>query len=369
MGFVSNTLVVNVAGQDVTARFSPILIDITVVDKVGTSSDTCSIKLADANGEIFLPSKGDPIDVEIDGGEIFRGTIDEVRSAGGKGEGRTLSISAKGIDTTTKVKEPQRKHQDKKSFKDVASKWAGDAGLTVSVHDALGSIQRDYWDMRNESFLHWGRRIADEIGATFKVAGTKAAFVPANDGKTASGEDGPSVTATYGENLISWDIAPIVGRPAFEKSTVRYFDQKEGKLKEVEAEIRSEGVTAGQFHRFTGHNQEKSQKKAESEGKKSERKGAEGSVTILGTPLAQGGGKCIVSGTRPGIDGAYRIVSATHKFAKKSGYTCSLELDQPQDDAGKDSRSTPTGKAGQTGKTGNAPGNQEAGAVPSSNVG
>jgi phage protein D len=368
MLFLTSTYSVIVAGQDVTSRFDPLLTDITVTDKVGTTSDTCSLKLADPGGSISLPAKGDPIIVNIDGGEIFRGTVDEVRSAGGKSNGFTLSITGKGIDTTKKVKEPQQKHVDKKTFKDVAEKWGRDAGLTVSVHADLGSIERLYWDMRTESFIHWGRRIADEIGASFKVSGDRAAFVPANDGKTASGQEGPSVTAEWGKNLISWDIAPVVGRPTFEKATVRYFDPKEGKIKEVEAKIKSESVTAGHVVRFAGTDEGQSTAKAKSEGKKSERKGAEGSVEITGNPNAQGGGKCVLVGTRPGIDGTYRITSATHKLSKKNGYVVSLELDQPQGEAGKDDRADKTGKAGAAAKT-QAPANKEAGAIAPSNIG
>jgi uncharacterized protein len=347
VGYRRSFYQVIVAGQDVTSRFDPLLIEISVSDKVGATSDTCSIELADVDGSIMLPEKGAEILVSMgtdDGlGEVFRGTVDEVRCGGSKKGGRQLTISGKGIDTTKKVKEPRQKHKDNAKFGEVAKEWGTAAGVQISVHESLASIQRDYWDMRGESFINWGRRIADDIGASFKVSGDRGAFVPANEGSTASGQEAPTIRAAWEENLMTWDIAPVVGRPQFKKAAVRYYDTKEGKWKQEDVEITADGVTAEQTVRFSDSTKDQATTKAKSEKGKSERKGAEGSVSILGNPSAKAGGKCIVSGVRPGVDGTYRIKTATHKLSKGSGYSTSLDLDQPQGEAGKDSRSRPLG--------------------------
>ena len=333
-----------VAGQDVTARFDPLLLDLSVTDNIGATSDTCEIELADPEGSIKFPDKGDPIIVfmgvdDAGAAEVFRGTVDEVRSRGGKTNGRVMRISAKSIDTTKKVKEPKQKHKDDAKFGDVAQEWGKAAGLTVTVHGDLSSIQRKYWDMRGESFIHWGRRVADEIGAAFKVSGDRAVFVPANDGETASGQGAPSLSVVYGVNLIEWDIAPIVGRPPVKVAKVRYYDPAAGQWKEKQAETSNQGVEAEVPYRFSAPDEDQADKKAKSEGKKSERKGAEGTVEIVGDPTAKAGGKCIVVGVRPGIDGEYRIKTVTHRLQKSSGYVTSLSIDQAQGEAGKDSRS------------------------------
>jgi phage protein D len=343
MSFRSSFYQVIVAGQDVTSRFDPLLTSITVTDNVGATSDTCEIELADPEGSIKFPGKGDPIIVffgvdDAGAGEVFRGTVDEVRSRGAKSGGRYMRISAKSIDTTKKVKEPKQKHKDDAKFGDVAKEWGQGAGVQVTVHDDLASIERPYWDMRSESFIHWGRRIADEIGATFKVSGDRAVFLPANDGETASGQAAPSLSVEFGVNLLEWDIAPIIGRPAYKTSEVRWFDTKEGQWKTKKVETTNEGVQAGATHRFSSPDEKQSEGKAKSEKKKSERKGAEGSVEIVGDPSAKAGGKCVVIGVRPGIDGEYRIKTVTHKLQKSSGYVCSLSVDQAQGSAGKDER-------------------------------
>jgi len=342
MSFRKSFYRVVVAGQDVTSRFDPYLLDLNVKDELGSTSDTCEIELADKDGILRMPGKGDPLEVfmgtEDGSGEVFRGTVDEVRSSGGKQHGRKLRISAKGIDTTGKVKEPQQKHKDKSKFEAVAQEWGKAAGVTVKVHGQLASIEREYWDMRGESFIHWGRRIADELGAFFKVSGDRAMFVPTNDGQTVSGQGAPTVRAAWGDNLLEWDIAPIVGRPSYKEATVRFFDRNEGVWKQEKAQISGADVKAGSTFKFSGPDKGQAKIKADNEKKKSERKGAEGSVDIVGNPSARAGGRCIVAGIRSGIDGMYRIKSAQHRLNKKSGYLTSLTLDQAQDGAGKDSR-------------------------------
>src|SRR5512139_2998741 len=98
---------VTVAGTNITAPLLPVLISLTVSDKVGTHADTATLEIDDTDGRIVLPQLGAPVMVALgwEGGGVrvvFTGTVDEVRSSGSRGGGRTLSITAKGMDTTGK---------------------------------------------------------------------------------------------------------------------------------------------------------------------------------------------------------------------------------------------------------------------------
>jgi len=342
MGFTSSQFSLTVAGQNITSRVSPLLQSLTVKDAIGSTSDTCTIVLNDTDGEIALPDKGDPIFIMLGGkdgmAEVFRGTVDEVRCDGSKRAGRTMHISGKGIDTTGKVKEPKQKHKDKTTFGAVAKEWGGEAGLQVQVHGSLASIQRDYWSMRGESFMHWGRRMADELGAVFKVSGDRAVFVPANEDQTASGQGVGSVSAVWGENCIKYDVIPVVGRPEFKKSTVRYFDKESGSWKTEEVEVEGSKAKPGQSVRYSSANKGNSKDRAKSESKKSKRRNAGGSITILGDPSAKAGGKVTLVGARPGIDGEYTMKMVTHSLSKSGGYTTDISLERARGAAGSDSR-------------------------------
>jgi phage protein D len=75
-------------------------------------------------------------------------------------------------------------------------------------------------------------------------------------------------------------------------------------------------------------------------GKKSDsqRKSGEGSVTVTLMPGARVEGTLILKGTRPGVDGSYRIAGVTHKLDRSGGSTTELELKQPGSGVGTDSR-------------------------------
>lgn len=340
-----------VAGQDVTSRFWPVLKEVNVEDRDGLSTDSCRMSLADVDGSIKLPEESATVEVYLGDSEagvglVFTGFIDEVRSRGAKRGGRELVLSAKGMDTNSKLKEPVLRHEDDKTFGDVAQQWFQKAGVSVVVDPELAQISRPYWSMQGESPIAWGQRVAREIGATFKVQGGQAVFVKTGAGTTASGAPLPMIRAAWGDNLIDWDIAPIVSRPRFRETTARHYDPKSGKWKTVGIELTNEKRSrATSVNRFSRANEDTAKQQAEADRGRSERNGGEGSVQIIGTPDAKPEGTCIVSGARPGIDGSYRIDGVTHRLNKR-GYTVNLSLKQPQGDAGTDSRTPSSSGAG-----------------------
>lgn len=334
---------VTVDGADITSKLDPLLISLTINDQAGTHSDTADLELDDSDGVLLMPKAGAEIEIELGWqGEglsaVFKGKVDEVRSKGARGGGRTLSITAKGIDTLGKTKQPQTKHLDNKSLKDALIEVGKAAGVTdVRVDPKLASIMRDYWSLDAESFLHFGQRIAREVGGTFKVQGTRAVLALRNGGKSPSGAMLPSFHAVWGENLIVWDIAPIVGRPRVKKVKARFYDAEEAKWKKVEADVEDEDAEAEHTHRHAGADEGEAKGRTDSDKATSEREKGEGTVQVDGSAEPRPEGTCILQGARPGADGTYRIDAVKHT-AGRGGWTTELTLKQPQDSAGKDTR-------------------------------
>lgn len=322
-----------VGGIDITSRLDPYLISLDVTDNVGTHSDTVSLVLDDTDGRIVLPVKGDPIVVAIGWDaprEVFRGTVDEVRSSGGR-QGRTVNVRGKGLDTTDKAKQPQQRHFDNKSIEDMLSEAGQAAGVTtIDVDPALGSIVREYVDMRDESFAHFGERLSREIGGNFRIKGDRAEMSLRNGAYTTF------VVAEWGRNLHTWDISPALGRPAFDDAGARWYDRKEAVWKDTSASVDTD-VAAKHWPRYTNANEDEAKQRTKSDKATSERDAGEGSVTIEGDPAAIPDGLCQVVGARPGVDGTYRIDSVQHAYSR-SGFVTTLSLKQPQDGAGTDSR-------------------------------
>lgn len=357
--------IVMVDGQDISSALMPRLINLSITDKAGSSSDTVRIELDDKDGEILLPSEGATISVSLGSDNtgpavVFRGVVDEVRSSGSRNSGRVLSISGKGFDAQGKPKQPQEKHWDDKPLGDVFGEAAKLGGISdVRVDEELSSIMRPYWAMQGESFIHFGERIAREVGATFKISNDVAVLAKRNGGKSASGKPLAVVAATYGINLIAWEIAPVTGRPRYSKAKARWYDPKSGTWQTEEVEIEDENADAEFLSRYTAADANEAKQTAESRKADSERGKGEGSITIDGTADAQPEGTVTLFGARPGIDGTYRIDAVQHDFSRSSGWVTRIDLKQPQGSAGKDSRKK--SNKSRKGKTAKPPPSREGG--------
>jgi predicted phage terminase large subunit-like protein len=226
----------------------------------------------------------------------------------------------------------------KKKLSEVMQDAGKEAGFSVQVDDALGSIEREWWGMSAESFYHFGHRIAREVGGVFKIYGKRALLVKRNAGLSASGLGLSSVIARAGGNLINWDISPIVARPRYQSVIARWYDMKAAKWKQEKVEIGGIGDKADNITRFTEADKDEAKHSGNNGKEASDRNKGEGSVVIDGDPGATPEGLCIVIGVRPGIDGAYRIDTVDHELSRDNGFTTTLSLKQPQGSAGTDTR-------------------------------
>ncbi|MFN4140236.1 phage late control D family protein [Aestuariivirga sp.] len=319
---------VRVAGSNITTTLMPVLLSLSVSDKVGTHSDTASLEIDDTDGRIVLPRIGAPVVVALgwegDGVRVvFTGTVDEVRSWGSRGGGRIMSISAKGMDTTKKPKEGQQRHFDDRTVEDILKQAGQTAGVTeVEIDPSLASITRKYFEMRDESFIHMGERLAREIGGNFRIQGSKAVMSKRGGSYTAA------VIAAWGQNLHGWDISPALGRAQYSKVRARWYDAQKAEWQEAE-EGTSLSIDARHDHRYAKSNEDEATQQTGSDRATSERDAGEGSVTIEGDTAAIPDGVCIVTGARPGIDGSYRIESVTHSYSRGGGFVTQLSLKQP----------------------------------------
>ncbi|MGY6709690.1 MAG: phage late control D family protein [Rhizobiaceae bacterium] len=329
-----------VDGRDMSSAMQPFLIDIEVVDKDGTASDTCSLTFDDTGGQILLPRDGAKVRVLLQGVQVFFGTVDSVRSTGSRSGGRQVSVSAKGMDSRGKIKEPQGFHKDDASLEEFLGEAAEKAGLAgVRVLGRLRSIRREYWAADGESFIHLGQRLAREFAATFKIRATEggdmAVLTPLEHEEPL-----PVVTGRVGGNVISWDIAPFTGRRVFTRARARWFDRETGAFreKEIEFDLDRDLPEATNVIRSPAHDEDQADADIEARKAEAEREGGEGTVDLDLAPEAQAEGKFVLVGARPGVDGTYRITSVRHRASRSGGSTTGLDIKQPAGGAGKDDR-------------------------------
>ena len=94
--------------------------------------------------------------------------------------------------------------------------------------------------------------------------------------------------------------------------------------------------------RFTRAGEQETTQQGESDAATTARDAGEGTVVIEGNTAAVPDGLCTVSGTRPNVDGSYRIEAVTHTLTRAGGFVTTLELKQPQLGAGTNARAETT---------------------------
>ena len=359
----------------IDSTLDPILISLSIkTDDKGTC-DELSMEIDDSDGQVELPRMGASVEAEIgwdDTGQVssFQGFMDDAHSggkdakAGGHGggkhgkaggghggpvhasgsrsKGRTLTLTAKSADMTSKVKGHRSAHKDKAKFGDVAKEWGQKAGLSdVKVDPTLAAVERPYWSMANESFMAWGDRIRRELGATFKIFGQTAVFVPRTGGTSASGKALTPIVVTWGDNLIDWSASPVLSRPQYGSTAARWYDPKAAKHVTETSDGGSGSGDAKHCHPTKHATKDNAKRQADSNKAELDReKGGCDGVTIDGNPDAQPGAPCTIAGIRDGVDGTYLIESVTHTLSRHTGFTTKLTLKLPTAGAGTDSRST-----------------------------
>lgn len=371
-----------VDGADVTARLSPYLISVQVIDTFEGSVDQCHIELDDRNAELQIPPDGGSLQVYLGwsgegpepysagqtyfgvsrGGElafggpgmqlVFSGTVTSCESGfTRKGGGRRLWIDATSSNVKGAEKEVQQgswgegKKDDSQqqgggqqiTLKQVLQDMAKKSGLEVKLSPQFENIKRDYWHV-NDSIANFGQRMAHSLGGFFKIADGKLMLVGKDEGMNVDGDTLPTVEAVWGRNLIGWRIKPFVARPQHKEASEKFF-----KLFDAEWDHAMKAI--GGSTPFGGSNataksvgsvvdqavadQQNTGTKADS----THRRGT-GWCLLNGEPRCKAGNSLHITGARPGVDGVYLIMEAEHNYTRGVGYQTRCNVRNPRPDYG-----------------------------------
>ena len=213
-----------------------------------------------------------------------------------------------------------------------ANGWVGSAvarDLLDAGHSVVGLVRSKE---KGEAFV--------AAGGT-PLVGSLTDLDVLRQGASAAGGSMPTVLATIPGSVISVSIDPSKGRARFKKARARYFDRDSATFitKDVEIEAGDDdSLEVVDEIRGLAADEEQAESFANAHKSDAEREGGDGSIEMDLAVEAQAEGTLILSGARPGIDGTYRIVGVTHRATRSGGATTSLEIKQPQGEAGRDSR-------------------------------
>lgn len=353
-------------GRDVTNRLDPYLISVQVISKL-EGTDQASVELDDRDAALDIPGDYGPLNVELgwddqgprldlippiggggelpwEGGfrEVFRGFIMSCESGfSRRGGGRRLWIDAQGADMRGKLKEPTQQSwgEGQKenggegsgegvSLKSVFSEAMQKAGLQAQVAPSMANKQKDFWHMQ-ESPMHFGQRIARDMGGLFKVSGNVATIVPKIGGQTASGGSVPTIDAEWGINLIAWRIKPFIARGQWSGAQSSFFKIAEGAWDSVKSSM-SGGQGASGVAGLPSPAPNKQSGEQSNEGMAGDAKFGRGTgwCIINGEPRVFAGCYLMIKGARPGVDGRYLVSEAEHIYSRR-GYTTRCNLSNP----------------------------------------
>jgi phage protein D len=318
---------------DVTEKFQSRNLEITITDNAGLDADTVLISLYNPNDEIDPPKTGKKIKVEIGYAEsetVLTGEyiVDEINISSPPDILR-IGGSAAAFDPENKNYETLQKSRSR-SFKQKTIKEIVELiGKENKLKTAIGKIYADeeenkidHIDQTNESDGNFLTRLAEDRGATFKVANGILIFAEKSTGQTVSGKNIAAVTIGESDIAGSWEFANGA-RNKYKSVTASYRGVKENEDKTITI---GEGEPSKTLKRIYP-NLKDATAAAKSELKKSQRTSASFSATVWGNPELKAETTLIfqpVIKYLP-INTQLVIESVSHTLNKSSGFTSQID--------------------------------------------
>lgn len=338
-------------GQDITSKLDPSLLMVRITDRDGGISKA-EIDIDDSYAKIPSPPDGAQLAIALgwptEGAfKVFKGMMDDITSSGSKRAGRILTVTALGVNTFGPAKtpitgsfgtgneKPEGGQQDEgKTFGEVVKEIGEKAGIQVTVAPRLAEMRRKYWEINNENALSWIGRMAQSMGGSLKVAGGEAGVMDLQSNLDPSGAPLGNTDAVVGENVLAWRIKPRLGRPQWGKLAHGFFDRDKAGWQSVVREAAGGAgfgnAQAGFMGAFSVANEDVAGQLAAGDAVSSVRDRGTGWIAMDGEPLCRAGGLLTLHGSRPDVDGQYRVSEVEHTYIKGGGFTTRADVNMPQ---------------------------------------
>ena len=324
-GFATPAWRVVMDGTDLTDRIAPRLLGLTLTECRGGEADQLDMQIHDHDGRMALPKRGVKIDVSIgtrQAGMVEKGSfiVDEVEYSGAPD---TITIRARSADLTDALRVRADRSWHKTTLGAVLRDIAGKHGLTAAVESRLAAIELPHLDQANESDMALITRLGKRYDAVATVKAGKLLFSPIGSGKTASGQDLPTLEITR----ASGDQHRLTYTDRNAYSGVRaYWTDKAGAARK--------SVLVGQSGnakrlRESYASEKVAREMADAEWKRLQRGEATMSYTLaIGNAAIYPEMHVRVSGFKPEIDNTrWLVAKATHTLNATGGYVTALELE------------------------------------------
>lgn len=215
---------------------------------------------------------------------------------------------------------------------------AQEAGHSIEVHPDFDAkaMQRDYWQQAGESYYHFAKRLADSMGAVFRVkGGTIGQFT--KKGENIDGTPTPAVVCVWAKNLIGWRVRPLSARPMWGQTSGHYFNVGGGSWNQVQQAVANSAPASMAASKFMRSQPSPNQEQAGGENQGDDdgigQQQGPGRIVINGEPTAQGNCWVQLTGARPGVDGIYWASTIEHIYSRQ-GYVTWCDVNAVQIEGG-----------------------------------
>lgn len=188
-------------GKDISDRFRPRLISLTLSEKRGNESDQLDIVLDDSDGRLAIPKQGALLSLQLGwaaGTGVAVGLLDKgkfmVDEVEHSGSPDIITIRARAVDFTNAARVRNLKSWTGKTLGDVIGELAGKLGLTAKVAPALAGITIPVIEQGRMSDMALIRKLGKRHDAVATVKAGNLLFSPIGKGTTASGRPLPMTT-------------------------------------------------------------------------------------------------------------------------------------------------------------------------------
>lgn len=324
-------------GKNISEDISIHLVGFSYTDNVTGVADDFEIKLEDVDGRWsneWYPEKGaklnlsfGTVNTKLLSPNTFE--IDEIKLAGSKDGGDTVSIKALSGGITKQVHTKRSHAHENKTLSEIVHTYAAKFGLTVVGNIANIAIGRV--TQHREKDITFLNRLADEYGYAFSIKGTKLSFVPLKSLEALA-----KVAVIDKTDCIDWEISDK-GIGIFNQATVKSHNPNQNRtikstytVDQVANKDKQEFTFLKQANnslevRTKSENEQQANTKSEAALHKSNSLQQTATVKVIGNIALLAG--CNVELTGFGRNsGIWHILKSKHDFDKSKSYETEIEL-------------------------------------------
>lgn len=311
-------------GKDITPRLSERLISLSVTDDAAGQSDTLSLTIDDAGGNLLLPRMNAELELfmgyqETGLANMGRFILDEPELSGPPDK---LVIRAHAADLLNYFKASRSTSWAQISIADIVATIASRYDLVPRVSEKYQLEIIEHIDQTKESDMNFLTRLATRYDAVFKPVTPYLAFVKKDQGKTASGDVLPPITLDR-HQVTNYRLV-FSGRSNIGYVAAYWHDRQQAKRIK---ELAGDEDQPGKHLKVMYPSASEAQAAAQSELAALQRGQRKLSLTLPGDPLLLAGSPLLLrDGWRDGFAGEYNVTRVEHRLGS-GGYVSTISAE------------------------------------------